>query len=136
MKRDPVDGLPALGTTSSSELGVRPGVDITVDGAGYVVLDASGMSVAPNWRDLIPSRIPRRLRHIVPGARGPNNTSCYTLGAGPFQRGGIATGLELIPDQGPAPVRHGVIAPVQVVSLIAYQADLGNTRAAWEIDES
>jgi hypothetical protein len=117
MKRDPADNLPVVGTASSSELGARPGIDITVDGAGNVMLDASGMSVAPGWRDLAPTRIPRRLRHIVPGARGTDNISCYTLGAGPFQRGVIADGLELIPDQGQGPVSHGVIAPVQVVSL-------------------
>ncbi len=136
MKRDPADDQPVVGTTSSSELGARPGVDITVDGAGNVVLDASGMSVAPGWRDLEFTRIPRRLRHIIPGARGTNNISCYTLGVGPFQRGVVASGLELIPDPGQAPVTHGVIAPVLVVPLHEYQTDLENTRAAWQIDES
>jgi hypothetical protein len=58
------------------------------------------------------------------------------MGAGPFQNGVIASGLELIPDQGQAPVAHGVIAPVQVVPLAQYQADLENTRAAWQIDET
>jgi hypothetical protein len=52
MKRDPADNLPVVGSTSSSELGARPGVDITVGAAGNVVLDASGMSVAPGWRNL------------------------------------------------------------------------------------
>jgi hypothetical protein len=107
-----------------------------MDGAGNVVLDASGMSVAPGWRDLEFTRIPRRLRHIVPGASGANSTSCYTLGVGPFQRDVIADGLELIPDQGPAPVTHGVIAPVRAVPIQQYLADLANTRAAWQIDES
>src|SRR5262249_33944146 len=79
MRRDPADNLPVVGTTSSSELGASPGVDITVDGAGNVVLDASGMSVSPGWRDLAPSRIPKRLRHIIPGAKGTNDLSCYTL---------------------------------------------------------
>lgn len=58
------------------------------------------------------------------------------LGDGPFQRGIIASGLELIPDQGSAPIHHGVIAPVQVVPLAEYQLDLQNTRAAWKIDET
>ena len=53
-----------------------------------------------------------------------------------FQRGAIATGLELIPDQGPPPVNHGVLAPVQVVPLANYQTDLANTRADWQIDET
>src|SRR6185295_260259 len=73
MKRDPADNLPVVGSTSSSELGARPGIDITVDAARNVVLDASGMSVAPGWRDLDFTRIPKRLRHIMPGAAGSNS---------------------------------------------------------------
>src|SRR5258708_336634 len=121
MKRDPADNLPVVGTTSSSQLGAHPGVDITVDATGNVVLDASGMSVAPGWRYLKITRIPKRLRPIVPGAKGPNSTSCFTVGVGPFQNGVVANGLELIPDQGQIPV-HGVIAPVQVVPFAQYQA--------------
>jgi hypothetical protein len=136
MKRDPADNLPVTGSTSSSELGARPGIDITVDVAGNVVRDATGMSVAPRWRDLDFTRIPKRLRHKVPGAIGANSTSCFTMGAGPFQSGEVANGLELIPDQGQAPVTHGVIAPVQVVPLAQYQVDLENTRASWQIDET
>jgi len=131
-----MDNLPVVGTTSSSELGARPGIDITVDAAGSVVLDSSGMSVAPEWRVIDFTRIPRRLRHIVPGATGANNTSCFTMGAGPFQSGVIANGLELIPDQGPAPITHGVIAPAQVVPEAQFQTDLANTRNAWQIDEA
>jgi len=136
MKRDSADSLPVMGSASSSELGARPGIDITVDAAGNVVLDASGMSVAPGWRDLDFTRIPKRLRHIVPGASGANSTSCFTMGVGPFLNGVIANGLELIPDKGQAPVTHGVIAPVQVVLLTQYQLDLANTRADWKIDET
>jgi hypothetical protein len=136
MKRDPADNLPVVGLASSAELGARPGIDITVDAAGNVVLDASGMSVAPRWRDLDFTRIPRRLRRLVPGAAGANSTSCFTMGVGPFQQGPIADGLELIPDPGAAPVIHGVIAPIQVVSLTRYQGNLENTRADWQIDET
>jgi len=71
----------------------------------------------------------------VPGATGANSTACFRLGVGPFQNGVIAEGLELIPDQGQAAPLHGVIAPVQVVSLDQYQTDLANTRADWRIDE-
>jgi hypothetical protein len=131
-----MDNRPVVGSTSSSELGARPGVDITIDAAGSVALDASGMSVAPEWRVLPFTRIPRRLKHIVAGATGANNTSCFTMGGGPFQGGVIANGLELIPDQGPAPITHGVIAPVQVVPLAQYQTDLANTRDVWQIDEA
>ena len=136
MKRSPADNLPVVGSTSSSDLGARPGIDITVDSAGTVVLDASGMSVAPRWRDLDFTRVPKRLKHLVPGATGANSTSCFTMGAGLFQNGVFADGLELILDQAEAPVTHGVIAPVQVVQLARYQTDLENTRASWQIDET
>ena len=136
MKRNPADNLPVVGATSSSELGARPGVDISVDAAGNVVRDGTGMSVSAAWRNLDFTRIPKRLRHIVPGATGANSTSCFTMGAGTFHNGVIANGLELIPDQEQAPVTHGVIAPVQVVPLAQYQTDLENTRAAWQIDET
>ncbi len=136
MRRDPVDGLPVVGSTSSSELGVRPGVDITIDEAGNVVLDEMGMSVSPGWRNLELARIPKRLGHIVPGARGANSMSCYAMGVGLFENGIVSTGLELIPDQGPDPVTHGVVAPVQAVLFAQYQEDLVNTRAAWQIDET
>jgi len=136
MKRDSASNLPVVGSTSSSELGARAGVDISIDAAGNVDLDASGMSVAPSWRDLDFTRIPKRLRHIVPGVTGANSTSCFAMGSGPFQNGVVANGLELIADQGQAHVTHGVIAPVQVVPLAQYQTDLENTRAAWQIDET
>lgn len=136
MRRHPADNLPVAGSTNSSELGARPGVDITVDTAGNVVLDANGMSVAPGWRNLKINRIPKRLRHIVPGAAASNSVSCYTMGTGPFQAGIVTTGLQLIPDRGHAPATHGVIAPVTVDTLAQYQADLENTRAAWQIDET
>ena len=136
MKRDPVDNLPVVGSASSSELGARPGHDITVDSAGNVVRGNSGMSVSPSWRDIEFNRIPKRLRHIVPGAKGANITSCYTMGVGSFQKGIIANGLELIPDQVQGPVTHGVIAPVQVVPLGQFQSDLESTRASWQIDET
>ena len=135
MRRDPVDGLPVVGATSSSELGVRPGVDISIDATGNVVLDESGMSVVPNWRNLKVYRISKRLRHIVPGAKAAENIACFTLGVGPFHKGLVTSGLELIPDQGTAPI-HGVIAPMHAVPLAQYQADLENTRAAWQIDET
>jgi hypothetical protein len=135
MKRDPADNLPVTGSTSSAELGARPGIDITVDIAANVVRDRSGMSVAPRWRDLDFTRIPKRLRHKLPGAAGANSTSCFTMGNGPFQSGVVASGLELIPDPGEAPVTHGVISPLQVVPFAQYQADLEKTRPAWQIDE-
>lgn len=135
MKKCDVDELPVVGSNSSSELGVRPGIDIFVDAEGNIVLNETGMSVAPEWRKLPITRIPKRLRNIVPGAIGANNTSCYRLGAGPFTRGIVAAGLELRPDPGTSIVDHGVIAPIQVVPFEVYQSDLANTRGIWQIDE-
>ena len=135
MKCDPADGLPVVGMTSSSELGVRPGIDITVITAGDVVLDGSGMSVVPAWRCLKANRVPKRLRHLFPGAAASNNTAIFSLGTGAFQQGNVADGLHLIPDPDILPVVHGVIAPVQVVTLPQYQTDLERTRSAWKIDE-
>ncbi len=136
MKVDPVDQLPVVGSNSSSELGVRAGVDISVDSVGNVILDASGMSVAPEWRNLEFTRIPKRLRTLVPGATGSNTTACFTCGTGPFLRSEVSKGLELIPDQGEGPISHGVIAPHHVVSLEIFQNNIESTRANWRIDEA
>ena len=135
MKVDPADGLPVIGSTSSSELGVRPGIDISIDAAGDVVLNGSGMSVAPGWRQLDYTRIPRRLKAIWPGAAGPNATACFSLGFGPFLTGEVAEGLMLHPDASVRALIHGVIAPMRVVPLIEYLADLAGTRRGWMIDE-
>jgi hypothetical protein len=90
------------------------------------------MSVAPAWRDLELHRIRKRLGSIVPGARGSNNTYCFAAGMGPFQQGHFAKGLELITD---TPI-HAVVAPVVVVPLAQYEADLAATRSEWLIDEN
>lgn len=130
MKKDS-DDLPTVDQTATG-LGVRPGTDINTDAAGNVELDGSGMSVAPAWRDLDLHRIPKRLKTIVPGARGSNNTYCFTTGSGPFQRGQFAQGLELIPDT----ETHAAVAPAAIVPLATYEADLAATRSDWVIDEN
>lgn len=130
MKKN-ADDKPTVDQTATG-LGVRPGTDINPDAAGNVVLDGNGMSVAPGWRELELHRIPKRLGTIVPGARGSNNTHCFTTGIGAFQRGPFAQGLELIPDTND----HAVIAPVTVVALTLYEANLVATRSDWVIDET
>jgi hypothetical protein len=130
MKKD-ADDKPTVDQTATG-LGVRIGTDITTDAAGNVVRDDNGMSVAPGWRDLELHRIPKRLGTLVPGARGSNNTHCFTTGAGPFQRDPFAQGLELIPDT----AIHAAVAPVAAVSLAQYEADLAATRPDWAIDET
>ena len=130
MKKD-ADDQPTVDQTATG-LGVRPGTDIITDAAGNVMLDDYGMSVAPGWRDLELHRIPKRLGPIVPGARGSNNTYCFTTGTATFQRDLFAQGLELIPDTS----IHASVAPVAVVPLAEYEADLAATRPDWVIDET
>ena len=128
MKKD-ADGLPLVGQTS---LGIRPGIDIDLDDQSNVLVNGKGMSVAPNWRDINVNRIPKRLRSIVLGAGGSNNTFCCRFGTGAFSRGVFASGLTLEPDS----AQHGNAAPAQVVPLTAYEADLAATRPDWQEDET
>jgi hypothetical protein len=130
MRKD-ADGLPLV-EQSASGLGVRPGVDIDVDPRGDVLVNAKGMSVSPNWRDLPLFRIPERLRHLKPGARGSNNTFCLCSGSGPFQRGDFAEGLTLEPDS----AIHGTIAPARLMPLDDYRSALEATRPTWHVDET
>lgn len=130
MRRDH-DGLPTV-QQSSSALGVRPGVDISLDPQGNVMVNGEGMSVNPNWRDASILRIPKRLRHLVAGARGSNNQFCFRSGTGPFQQGPFAAGLTLEPDS----VTHGNLAPAHVVPLAQYEADIAATRPDWQVDET
>jgi len=135
MKKDVADDLPIIGSTNASELGARPGVDIKVDEADLVIVDGSGMSVVPNWRNLQLNRIPKRLKDIFPGASGKPSQFCFSMGDGPFQNELVGLGLMLVPDEGPDPVVHGTIAPEQPVTITQYQADLASTRSAWRVDE-
>ena len=130
MRKDE-DGLPHV-EQSANGLGVRPGVDIDVDPQDNVLVNGKGMSVSPNWRDMPLFRIPERLRHLKPGARGSNNTFCFCSGSGPFQRGAFADGLMLEPDS----TTHGTIAPDRVMPLDDYESALGATRPNWHVDET
>src|SRR5438270_8019185 len=113
MRKEP-DGLP---TVSQTNLGARPGVDVDLDSQNNVLVNGKGMSVAPNWRDININRIPKRLRPILPGASGSNNTFSFRFGNGPFQQGPFAKGLTLEPDS----ATHGNVAPAQVVALATYE---------------
>ena len=136
MKRVVADDLPEVGTTNSSQLGARPGPDVTVDAAHDVVLDGKGMSVAPAWRDLDYRRIPRRLHPKFYGAAGSNSYACFAHGAGPFQAGAINADLILAPDAGAGPVTHGVVSPSQVMPEAQYNGAIAATRPNWVIDEA
>jgi hypothetical protein len=128
MKKE-ADGLLTVSPTS---LGVRPGVDVDLDPQGNVLVNGKGMSVVPNWRDINVNRIPKRLRSIVPGAGGSNNTFCFRTGNGAFMQGAFANGLTLEPDS----ATHGNVAPAQVVPLATYETDLAATRPDWQEDET
>jgi hypothetical protein len=127
--RKEADGLPTVNPTS---LGVRPGIDVDLDAQNNVMVNGKGMSVAPNWRDINVHRIPKRLRPIVPGAGGSNNTFCFRAGNGAFVQGAFAKGLTLEPDS----ATHGNVAPAQVVPLVDYEADIAATRPDWQEDET
>ena len=90
------------------------------------------MSVAPDWRLLPPWRIPHRLAHIVPQARGRNEDACWRLGEGDFLADLIGEQLSFIPDR----LNHGVVEPAFVMRFDEYQAALADTRDDWLIDES
>ena len=122
------DGFPTLSPTS---LGARPGIDVDLD-QGNVLANGKGMSVAPNWRDINILRLPKRLRPIMPGASGSNNTYCFRFGNGPFVRSDFANGLILVPDS----PTHGNVAPVKSVPLATYETDLAATRKGWQVDET
>jgi hypothetical protein len=135
MLRDAGDGLPVVGNDAKS-LGARVGPDLTVDNTGSVVLDGKGMSVVPAWRLLQYYRIPKRLRHLVPGASGSDATACFAFGTGPFQAGVVTPDLVLVPDDEPPPVKHGVVAPARLMSTADYFSALAATRPGWVVDES
>ena len=128
MKKE-ADDLPTVSPTS---LGVRPGVDVDLDDQNNVQVNGKGMSVAPNWRHISRNRIPKRLRAIVPGAHGSNNTFCFRTGSGPFLQGPFAKGLTLEPDS----AKHGNVAPAMVVPLATYEGDIVTTRQDWQEDET
>jgi hypothetical protein len=130
MKKDE-DDLPVVGSTARC-LGARPGTDIGVTATGDVILDGQGLSVSPGWRVINPNFIPRRLKHLVPRARGSNNDCCFRSGEGAFVAEPFASGIELVPDS----ATHGPLAPAAVVPLDDYQSDLAATRDTWQIDEA
>jgi hypothetical protein len=111
---------------------LRPGVDISLDARGNVIVNGEGMSVNPGWREASILRIPRRLRQLKPGAAGSNNQFCFRAGTGPFQQGAFAAGLTLEPDS----ATHGNIAPAVAVPLAQYETDITATRADWQVDET
>jgi len=131
------DDLPVVGV-NSKELGVRvpptPNADVDLDRNGNVVPNGKGMSVAENWRFLLPHLVPKRLRSIFPGATGSNDLSCFKLGDGPFQDGPIGDQLSLVlKNHDP---RAGNVVPARPDPIQSFQAHLAATRSQWSIEET
>jgi hypothetical protein len=120
---------------SATTLGVRvltERADIPVDASGCVSPSTGGMSVAPAWRQLPAHRVPARLKHLCPKARGQNDVHCWRIGNGEFVDGPLASGLNVRLDS----ATHGLVEPADIVPLDIYEADLAATLHQWMIDES
>ncbi len=131
------DGLPVVGS-NAKELGVRvppsTHADIDLDTNDCVVLNGKGLSVASNWRELLPHLIPRRLKPLCPDASGPNTLACFKMGTGVFAVGAVNNDLSLVLKPGNS--QAGNIVPKQSVHRDQFQALLAATRNEWTIDET
>lgn len=128
--RADVDGKPLV-EPSAKGLGVRAGTDVRVDAAGRVILDGTGMSVAPNWRVLPYHRRPERLDRLCSGSVGSNSLVCFAWGEGDFQNASLNEELALEVDSD----KHGNVVPRASVTLHEFGELLAKTRDAWEVDE-
>lgn len=90
------------------------------------------MSVAPNWKDLPPFKIPTRLNSALPedrSARGSNRLYCWQMGEGAFVCAPVSGGLQLAPDR----ANHGVVEPDSPMLIGNFQRALAATREAWKL---
>lgn len=129
---EPDGDKPKLGTRAVT-LGARIPGDIEVDASGYVHPGTGGMSVSPSLEELPLWRIPKRLRHIVPGARGADRCNVWSMGEGPFRSGLLTENLQLRPDLDK--ISHGFVEPDHPMTPDSYQASLEATRDLWSVDE-
>jgi hypothetical protein len=100
---------------------------------GFVFPGGGGMSVAPTLRELPEHRIPKRLRHLVPEARGKDVPFVWRMGDGPFDLAPVAPRLQLRPDRGN--IHHGVIEPDERMRLEEYEQALAATQNEWTVEE-
>lgn len=110
------DSRPLVNHTSSSGLGVRPGVDIPVNEEGNVEPGTEGMSVSPDSpRNLSTGRRPSRFG-----------------GHGKFPAWELDT--ELLPDSltyAPDTAKHGFLEPAYTMEIGDYQDALEATGDLW-----
>jgi hypothetical protein len=136
MKED-LDGGPVVGN-DSKELGVRVfpanNPDVTLDNVNMVLMNGEGMSVAIHWSVLLPHLIPRRLKPLLPDARGSDSLSCYRIGSGRFESGPLNEELNLALKPGKASL--GNLVPNRSMSINEFQGALAATRTHWRKDET
>src|SRR4051812_5520371 len=94
---------------------------------GTCIPGAGGISVYASLRTIPAEMVPKRLRPILPFARGSNNLKVWALGEGTFEAGTVAAGLWLRID--PENPLHGFIEPDAIMSITAYESALVATRA-------
>jgi hypothetical protein len=98
---------------------------------GEVFPGTGGLSVVPTWRDLPPGRIPKRLRPLMPDARGSNRFVCWSLGDGEFVDEQLSEELMFKVDS----PKHGLIGPSKEMRADQFQTALANTRLRWRRSE-
>ena len=129
--------MPKVGNETDM-LGVRvaphPKNDILVDSGGNVQSQTGGPSVAPELRKLPSFLIPKRLKPLIPDACGSNKLSCWCMGEGPFQAGGLTGDLDFRPDPDDV-TSHGFIEPKVSMSIEKFREAVAFTQDQWVIDE-
>lgn len=88
-----------------------------------------GMSVSPNWRQMLDHRIPKRLNKYRKGAKGSNALVCWQMGTGDFVTSKVTEDLYLWPDK----PTHGVVAPAAPIHVDDYQKHLESTVDEWDL---
>ena len=138
MEADPSDPLLPLVAPTATGLGVRvaptPHPDVSTDAQGILSgnMEGGGMSVSPRLCDLPPWRVPKRLRHVHPGAAGTKNDhKVFRWGIGAFVRAQISPQLALTPDTD----THGIVHPAQAMQVQQFQQALADTQTCWIVDE-
>ncbi len=121
---------PLVGDTARS-LGVRTPADITPSADGIVKPGSGGMSVAPCLNSLPFERVPRRLRHLVRGAKGKDVDFCWSIGDKGFEDCRFTDCLSL---RCTSP-SHGLVEPSEIMKVEEFKVELAATRDKWAKDE-
>lgn len=126
------EGKPSI-EEGASTLSARVPRDISADSMGLVQPGTGGVSVSESMRDLPSWFVPKRLRELVPEARGSNSNFVWSMGQGPFADGAVAARLLLRRE--PTNLSKGFVEPDTEMALQEYQEALRATRDAWAVDE-